>query len=152
MASFYEILKELYQTRVHKPLFPLDFFERIASQPFTHLFLVKTIEGKVIGGQLCVELQNKVLYSWFCCGMDNDYHDLFPSIMANYAAIRYAVDHGFNRLDMMGAGSPGDGGYGVRDFKAQFGGTLVEHGRFLHVNRRLVYSLGKIYVNLKSKP
>lgn len=31
---------------------------------------------------------------------------------------------------MMGAGVPNDGGYGVRDFKAKFGGELVEYGRF----------------------
>ena len=42
---------------------------------------------------------------------------------------------------MMGAGKPGED-YGVRDFKAQFGGNLVEHGRFLHVCRPVVYWLG----------
>jgi lipid II:glycine glycyltransferase (peptidoglycan interpeptide bridge formation enzyme) len=62
--------------------------------------------------------------------------------MANYAAIRYAADNGFDRYDMMGAGSPKED-YGVRDFKAQFGGTLVEHGRFLHINNQIIYYLGK---------
>ena len=70
--------------------------------------------------------------------------------MANYAAIRHAADNGFVRYDMMGGGSPGED-YGVRDFKAQFGGTLVEHGRFLYVCRPIIYKLGKAVINLISK-
>lgn len=151
VAAFHALLLNLYRTKIHKPLFPLPFFEELVKQPFTHLFVVREPYGTVIGGQLCVELFGKVLYSWFCCGLDRQYRDLYPSIMANYAAIRYAVDNGFERLDMMGAGSPGDGGYGVREFKAQFGGTLVEHGRFLYVYNHAIYFLGKQYIKLKSK-
>ena len=151
VAPFHSILSTLYRTKIHKPLLPLTFFEALMQQPFAHLFIVKEPQGTVIGGQLCVELSGDILYSWFCCGMDSEYRDLHPSIMANYAAIRYAADHGFRRLDMMGAGSPGDGGYGVRDFKAQFGGTLVEHGRYLYICNHVVYTLGKLYIHLKSK-
>ena len=151
VAAFHTLLLDLYRTKIHKPLFPLTFFEELVKQPFSHLFIVREPDGSVIGGQLCVELTGKVLYSWFCCGLDGQYHDLYPSIMANYAAIRYAADNGFERLDMMGAGSPGDGGYGVREFKAQFGGTLVEHGRFLHIYNHAIYFLGKQYIKLKSK-
>ena len=48
---------------------------------------------------------------------------------------------------MMGAGKP-DEGYGVRDFKARFGGTMVEEGRFIHVSHPVLYSIGKIGVKL----
>ena len=51
----------------------------------------------------------------------------------------------------MGAGKPGDGGYGVRDFKAKFGGKIVEHGRFLHVNNKLKYFIGKIGIYIIKK-
>jgi lipid II:glycine glycyltransferase (peptidoglycan interpeptide bridge formation enzyme) len=46
---------------------------------------------------------------------------------------------------MMGAGKPGDG-YGVREFKSEFGGELVEHGRFLYVCKPQLYVLGKFMV------
>ena len=46
---------------------------------------------------------------------------------------------------MMGAGVPGVP-YGVRDFKAEFGGEMVEHGRFLNVRKPLLYAIGKIAV------
>ena len=52
---------------------------------------------------------------------------------------------------MMGAGAPGDGGYGVRDFKAKFGGELVEYGRFKYVCNPVLYAIGKLGVAILKK-
>ena len=142
LPAFYNILADLYHKKIHKPLPPYSLFEHLTDLPFARYFFVLNPQGEVIGGQLILMLGQRVGYAWYCCGLDREYHDLYPSIMANYAAIRYAADHGFVRYDMMGAGSP-DEDYGVRDFKAQFGGTLVEHGRFLHINNQIIYYLGK---------
>lgn len=147
LPAFYNILADLYYKKIHKPLPPYALFERLASLSFARYFFVLGPQNDVIGGQLILMLGKRVGYAWYCCGLDREHHDLYPSIMANYAAIRYAADHGFVRYDMMGAGSP-DEDYGVRDFKAQFGGTLVEHGRFLHINYRVVYYLGRQALNL----
>ena len=147
LPAFYNILAELYHKKIHKPLPPYTLFERLTSMPFARYFFVLNPQGEVIGGQLILILGQRMGYAWYCCGLDREQHDLYPSIMANYAAIRYAADHGFVRYDMMGAGSPKED-YGVRDFKAQFGGTLVEHGRFLHINDKAVYFLGKQALNL----
>ena len=141
IKGFYDILSNLYRTKIHKPLPPFSLFEQLGKMPFAKYFIVKDTYGNTIGGQLILMLNQRVAYAWYCCGLDKEYHDLYPSIMANYAAIRYAAENGFERYDMMGAGKP-DEDYGVRDFKAQFGGTLVEHGRFLHVCRPVVYWLG----------
>lgn len=151
LPSFYEILSDLYNNKVHKPLPPYCLFEELLKNDLAKYFFVKSPDGKVIGGQLILMLGSRVAYAWYCCGLDQEYRDLHPSIMANYAAIRYAADNGFQRFDMMGAGAPGDGGYGVRDFKAQFGGTLVEHGRFLFTCRPLVYKMGKMVISVFSK-
>ena len=50
----------------------------------------------------------------------------------------------------MGAGEPGVP-YGVRDFKSEFGGKLVEHGRFLCVKKPLLYKIGVLGVKLLKK-
>jgi lipid II:glycine glycyltransferase (peptidoglycan interpeptide bridge formation enzyme) len=51
----------------------------------------------------------------------------------------------------MGAGKP-DEPYGVRDFKAEFGGELVERGRFLCIRKPLLYKIGTLGVKwLKGK-
>ena len=141
LPDFYKILYNLYHTKIHKPLPPYTLFEQLTKEPFARYFFVKDPENNVIGGQLILMLDNRVAYAWYCCGLDKEYHDFYPSIIANYAAIRYAADNGFERYDMMGGGKPNED-YGVRDFKAQFGGTLVEHGRYLHICRPAIYWMG----------
>lgn len=147
IKGFYDILSDLYHTKIHKPLPPFSMFEQLGQMPFAKYFIVKDTLGKTIGGQLILMLDNRVAYAWYCCGLDKEYHNLYPSIMANYAAIRFATDNGFGRYDMMGAGTPKED-YGVRDFKAQFGGTLVEHGRYLHMCRPIIYWMGSKAITL----
>jgi lipid II:glycine glycyltransferase (peptidoglycan interpeptide bridge formation enzyme) len=43
------------------------------------------------------------------------------------------VNHGYRIYDFGGAGRPGEP-YGVRDFKAKFGGELVDFGRHSYVH------------------
>ncbi|WP_347354224.1 lipid II:glycine glycyltransferase FemX [Acetoanaerobium noterae] len=141
VTEFYEILSDLYKTRIKTPLFSKEFFLQIVKQKDCNLFAIK-FEGRVIGGSLCVGIENHVLYEWFVCGLDGKFKNIFPSTLATWAAIEYAAANGYKYFDMMGAGKP-DEGYGVRDFKAKFGGELVEHGRFMRVNQKLKYSIGK---------
>ena len=108
------------------------------------------LNGEIIGGTVCVELPERCLYEWFVCGRDGEWKSIFPSSLATYAGIRYAAEHSCSRFDMMGAGKP-DEAYGVRDFKARFGGEQVEHGRFLCVCKPLLYWIGKIGVKLMKK-
>ncbi len=142
LPDFYNILSNLYRTKIHKPLPPYSMFEQLTKEPFARYFFVQSPDGKTIGGQVILMLEHRVAYAWYCCGMDKEYHDLYPSIMANYAAIRYAADNDYERYDMMGGGTPGED-YGVRDFKAQFGGNMVEQGRYLYTCRPLIYWMGK---------
>ena len=147
--AFYGILKELYHEKVKRPLFPVSLFQQITRMPFAHLVLVKYQE-KVVGGSLCLELKGRALYEWFVCGRDNEWRNVHPSELATYEAINLAVRQGCRVFDMMGAGEPGKA-YGVRDFKAHFGGTLVEHGRYLHVCRPLIYKAGEFVIKTISK-
>lgn len=141
ISAYFELLNDLYKTKIKTPLFPYEFFEKIISLPECHLFAIH-LNNELIGGSLCVEMPNKILYEWFVCGKDGKYKNIYPSTLATWAAIEYAAEHNFQYFDMMGAGKP-DEGYGVRDFKAKFGGELVEHGRFLHINQPILYRIGK---------
>jgi lipid II:glycine glycyltransferase (peptidoglycan interpeptide bridge formation enzyme) len=147
--AFYDILFTLYRNKVKRPLFQLDFFHQLLKKPFAHLVLVK-FQEEVVGGSLCLELKGRVLYEWFVCGRDNEWRNVHPSELATYEAIALAVRQGCRRFDMMGAGEP-DKSYGVRDFKAHFGGALVEHGRYLHLCRPLVYKAGEFVIKKISK-
>ena len=150
VSGFYQLLKDFYKKKVHKPLPAYEFFDSLKNKPFAKYFIIKDPSGLIIGGQLILMLDCRVAYAMYCCGLDKEYRDFFPSIMANYSAIHWTAEQGFGRYDMMGAGSP-DKDYGVRDFKAQFGGALVEHGRFLFVCKPLIYKMGKFVINIISK-
>ena len=146
IADWYAILLDLYRHKVKTPLFPLSFFIEFFRQKKGIYLLVKT-DGKVIGGIMCPIKEQQCIYEWFVCGMDNQYKPLSPSVMATWAAMEYANTHHLARFDIMGAGEPGIP-YGVRDFKAEFGGKLVEYGRFLFICKPMLYRLGSWGVKL----
>lgn len=144
IREWYGILAKLYHTKVKTPLFPLSFFLEAYKQSIGKFLLVK-YEGKVIGGSMVVELEGKVVYEWFECGLNDECKDQYPSVMATYAGMEYTNAHHIPRYDMMGAGEPNKP-YGVRDFKAEFGGELVEYGRFLQVAKPMLYRVGSMGV------
>lgn len=146
VKEYYNILSNLYKVKVKTPLFPFDFFRKLWKMPFGKFLLVE-LNDCIIGGTVCVEEKNKCLYEWFVCGKDGESKSIFPSSVATYAGIKYAAEHGCARFDMMGAGTPAES-YGVRDFKAKFGGKLVEHGRFCYVCKPLLYQIGKLGVKI----
>ena len=150
IRDWYQILHRLYREKVRTPLFSEEFFLRFYRNGVGKYLLVK-YEGKVIGGMMCPILDGKAIYEWYVCGLDEEYRDLYPSVVATHAAIEYAKQNDIPLFDFMGAGEP-DIPYGVRDFKMEFGGELVEHGRFLCVRKPLLYWIGKMGVKwLKRK-
>lgn len=144
IRDWYQILQQLYREKVRTPLFSEDFFLEFYRKGWGKYLLVKH-EGKVIGGMMCPVLENRAIYEWYVCGMDEDYREQYPSVMATYAAIEYAKQNGLPLFDFMGAGKPA-ANYGVRDFKKEFGGEVVEHGRFLYVRKPLLFWIGTIGV------
>lgn len=146
ILRFYDILSELYKNKIKKPLFPIEFFEKLVKQENCYLFVVKK-DDVVIGGIACASLPGKAVYEWFVCGDAKNFNNLYPSVVATHKGIKYAAENGFAYFDFMGAGKL-NSEYGVRDFKEKFGGELVEFGRFILINRHCLYFLGKLYMKI----
>ena len=144
VRAFYTILQDLYRTKVKTPLWSWDFFERLYHVEHARYILVE-LDGQIVGGTACVCLPGKAVYEWYACGLDNCRDDIRPLSVAVWGEMQYAAENGYPLFDFMGAGSP-DQPYGVRDFKAEFGGELVEHGRFLYIRKPLLYWIGKMGV------
>ena len=142
IESFYSILEDLYNNKIKKPLFPKQFFTEFYSQNVGKYLLVY-FDNKVIGGIMCLIFENRAIYEFYVCGLDNEYKDQYPSVMATWAAIEYALQNNIPLFDFMGAGSP-DEDYGVREFKLRFGGRQVEYGRFLRIINPFMYQFGKL--------
>lgn len=130
VKRFYELLTILYQTKVKKPFPKWDFFERFFNMgDEVGLYLVVKHEGKIVSGMMCPVFENKIFYDWYVSGDDKNFRNLYPSVIITYAGIEYAVKNNIALYDFLGAGKPKQE-YGVREFKAQFGGDLVNNGRF----------------------
>ncbi len=147
--DWYEILYNLYSEKVRTPLFSVEFFLEFYRKGWGKYLLVKH-EDKVIGGMMCPVLKGRAIYEWYVCGLDEEYREQYPSVMATYAAIEYAKKSKIEMFDFMGAGKPNIP-YGVRDFKMEFGGKLVEYGRFLYIRNPFLYKIGKLGVKFLKK-
>ncbi len=149
ITAFYTILVHLYTTKVKTPLPALDFFEQLWLRDAAKFLLIQ-YEGEIIGGIVAPILPGKVIYEWFVCGKDGQFKNVYPSILATWAAMDYALQNNIPRFDFMGAGKP-DAHYGVREFKSKFGGDLVEHGRYCYVTKPVLFEIGKKAVQLLKK-
>ena len=149
IREFYDLLSDLYRYKVKKPLPPWPFFKTFFDSGLGKFLLIKYKE-EIIGGIMCPVLENQAVYLLYVAGKDNEYKHQYPGIMANWAAIEYALDHGIPMVDFMGAGHPDDK-YGVREFKARFGGEEVEFGRFSRVLNPALFGIGKIGLKLLQK-
>lgn len=149
VKEFYVLLKNLYSEKVKKPLHAFMFFEQFFRTPdLGKIFLLKKA-GKIIDGIMC-PIYGKTIYAWYTCGIDKEGNDIYPSVLVNWAPIEYAAKNGLKYFDFLGAGSA-DSDYGVREFKSKFGGELVKYGRFLKINKRIIYFIAKKYILLKQK-
>lgn len=149
VRQFYLILNDLYRRKIKKPLLSWKFFEQFY-QSRAGRFLLVYQDCTVIGGIMCPILPGHAIYEFYICGLDDKYKEQFPSVLATWAAIQYGLQNNIPKFDFMGAGKPNED-YGVREFKARFGGELIEHGRFLKITRPILFKIGKAGLNFKSK-
>lgn len=153
VKEFYQILKKLYNNKIHKPLpdwnFFRAFYHETKNTEFGRILLAKH-NDRVISGIVCPVAWREEAYEWYIAGMDKEYKGtgIYPSVMATWAGIDYAIKKNIPRFNFMGAGQPGKS-YGVRDFKLQFGGKLDNVGRYIKINNPFLYNLGKLYINFR---
>lgn len=147
--EFYTILFDLYKSKVKKPIPSFDFFAKFFNDRNLGTYLLAEYKGKIIGGIMC-PVYKGTIYEWYICGLDNEYKDQSPSVMATWAAIEYGFNNGLKYFDFMGAGKP-DEDYGVREFKSKFGGREVKLKRNLKINQPLLYNIGKYGLKILQK-
>lgn len=146
---FYKILQSLYRSKVKKPLPQIHYFEVLMRTNLAKFLFVFRGE-ELIGGIVCPVYENKAIYELYVCGMDQEYRDNYPSVLATYAAIELGAKLGLKYFDFLGAGALGES-YGVRDFKARYGGEEVEYGRFQLVLNPFLYAIGTFGLKMLAK-
>ena len=149
VLDFYQILDRLYRIKVKKPLPGFDFFRRLFyMESYFKYFLVK-FEGEVIGGILC-PIYEGTIFEWYVCGEDGRFKNIYPSVLATWAPIDFAIKNDLKYFDFLGAGRPNED-YGVREFKSKFGGELVQYGRFEKIHKPILFKVAKFGINILQK-
>jgi len=149
IEAVYSILNDLYRTKVKLPLPSYYYFLGLYRENLIKVLVVKH-HNKIIGGSFCPFLPSKAIYTYYYCGLRNYNKKIFPTHLAVLAVMEYAIDNNIPMIDFMGAGRTNQN-YGVRDYKSQFGGKLVEHGRFIKVLNPFLYVVGKLGLKVLSK-
>lgn len=148
VIGLYELLVKLYTEVVKKPLPSLGFFSDFYELQLGKIFIIK-YEEEIVGGIVCPIFRDTI-YEWYVCGMDSNFRAIYPSVLATWSPIDYAIRNDLKYFDFLGAGQP-DKAYGVRDFKSRFGGSCVNHGRYLRVNNKVKYGIGNYGLKIYNK-
>jgi serine/alanine adding enzyme len=149
IRALYAILKNLYQERVKSPLPSFEFFIRLHQSDNGKVFLVKHNE-QVIGGSFCIYYPGLSVNTIYYCGLREYNRNIFPTHLAIMGAIEFGLENKLKMIDLMGAGKPEEE-YGVRRYKVEFGGELIENGRYFKIYNQPLYRVGILGLNLINK-
>lgn len=90
-----------------------------------------------------LELMYKdTVFGWYS-GMDRAFASYVPNEMLMWHILQKSAEKGFVEYDFGGAGKP-NVNYGVRDFKAKFGGNLVNYGRNIWIPNRPLFNASRL--------
>ena len=149
VRAFYDILFNLYRYKVKKPLPAWDFFEQffnLSKEGKLGIIRLVKYQDRIIGGILSPVTPGKTIYEWYVCGLDHEFKAVYPSVLATWAAIEYALKNKIPQFDFMGVGIP-EREYGVREFKSRFGGEQVNYGRYARINNRFFFIISEVGYN-----
>lgn len=128
ISVIYPILKRLYK-RIQVPLPDLSLFhsafEVLQPQGRLRLFLAKVNDIEI--GALTLLIYKGVVTYWYT-GTLRSYSSYRAADLLVWNSLELGNQNGFHTFDFGGGGRPEEK-YGVRDFKAKFGGYLVNYGR-----------------------
>jgi hypothetical protein len=86
-------------------------------------------------------IHRDTMFCWYI-GFDKELHAFYPNDALIWATLEWGAQHGYRCYDFGGAGTP-DKPYGPREFKAKFGGQLVNYGRAVCVHRPVALAMSR---------
>jgi serine/alanine adding enzyme len=144
---WYRVLQSTYRN-ARVPLADRSLFEAVFDQLFPNnmaRFVLARVNGVPAACSLELLYKN-TMYGWYG-GVDRQYSRYFPNELMHWHILEWGARNGYSVYDFGGAGTPGEA-YGVRDFKAKFGGDLVRFGRYCHIHSLRRLKLSKLVYGL----
>jgi len=149
LKLFYKLLEETsHNAKISIKDFKLfdNILNILIPQGLARIF-VATYNDIYIGGILVLTYKN-IIYDLYACSTLK-YNHLYPNDYLVWHVMSWGADDGYSTFDFGGAGSP-DKKYSVREFKKQFGGKLVNYGKYTKVLKPLIFKLSsKCYQYIK---
>lgn len=143
MKAAYAILQDVYQ-RIQVPLPDWTLFEStfavLYPKGMMRVLLAK-LNGVNIAAVTLLLYKGSILY-WYS-GPLKEYSEYRAGDLLIWSCLQLGQGAGCHTFDFGGGGKP-DEEYGVRDFKAKFGGQLVSYGRNIAVHAPFKLKLSKI--------
>lgn len=150
LKDAYSLLRQTYDN-ARLPLADFSLFSSalniLGPKEMIKIFLAERNDVPV--STIILLLYRGTVYDWYA-GASRDHLSLCPNDYITWHAIKYGKESGFSIFDFGGAGKP-DEPYGVREFKKQFGGEMVNYGRYSLVMQPMLTSLGKKWISIKQK-
>lgn len=151
ISDFYDLVKLTYN-RIKIPLPPKSHFIELANTLTSDdykIFLIKKDDITIIA--LFTLVFKKTIYGYYM-GSTNDKEIIKrkPIDLLFWEVFKWAIDNDLQYFDWMGAGKPNKD-YGVRDFKLEYGGQLVNYGRFEKIHNPLLYRLSSLTLKIWQK-
>ncbi|MFW6194546.1 MAG: lipid II:glycine glycyltransferase FemX [Halobacteriota archaeon] len=142
IPTFYGFLQDVYRS-VGIPLPDISHFysiyELLVPKEMAKFHLAK-YNGEYVGGRLSLLFDGRI-HAYFV-GVPEKYKKLNVNPLLNWHIIEWGFDNGYSTFDFGGAGKP-EKDYGVREFKRQFGGELVNFGRYSKIHSPIKMKLAE---------
>jgi len=143
VRACYELLRQTYQN-VQVPLADYSLFKaafEILYPKGMIRFTLAHVQQTPVAASIEL-LYKDIIYGWFG-GVDRAYGSFVPNELLMWDILEWGSKNGYRLYDFGGAGKA-DEEYGVRDFKAKFGGDLVSFGRNVYVHAPFSLRLSKL--------
>lgn len=143
LLAAYQVLKNVY-SRIQVPLPDITMFEAglelLRPKGMLKVLLAK-LGDKPIGTMTLLMHRGTMTY-WYT-GILREFASYRAGDLLVWHALKIGSQEGYQVFDFGGGGKPSEE-YGVRDFKAKFGGDLVNYGRNIKIHAPFRYQLSLI--------
>jgi serine/alanine adding enzyme len=151
LPQWYKLIQESFSWN-HAPLADISLFESafdVLNPKGMIQFLIGTApDGHDIAASVAL-LYKKTIYGWYR-GFDRKYGSCLPNDQMVWHILQWGAQNGYEFFDFGGAGRPNEH-YGPRNFKAKFGGRLVNYGRNTYVHSPYQLKLSSFVYQLYRK-
>ena len=144
LVQGYDVICSVYK-RARLPLTDIEQIRAVRDQKLLVLFVVQNEAGDLLGCRFAIDYKDS-LYGWYA-GSYSQYYNLFPNDLLIWETLKWGIGQGYKSFDYGGAGEPNKP-YGVRAFKQQMGGMLVNFGRYEKMHKPWMYRLGVCGLNV----